>query len=65
MSKQVTITISTEDLDLLISGNDYLRRWVTTELPVATEKLDRDRVIALNDLWRKAYDLRELLVSFQ
>ena len=65
MSKQVTITISSEDLELLIKGNDQLRHWITTEVPVATEKLDRDRVIALNDLWRKAYDLRELLVSFQ
>ena len=65
MSKQVTITISTEDLELLIKGNDQLRRFVTNELPVATEKLERDRVIALNDLWRKAYELRELLVSFR
>jgi len=65
MSKQVTITISTEDLELLIKGNDQLRRWITNELPVATEKLDRDTVAALNELWRKCYDLREHLVSFQ
>lgn len=63
MSKQITITISEDELHLLIKGNNKLRADVSTLMAEAEQDGNEARVAAGNKLWAKLFDLRDRLES--